>query len=104
MTINLQIVVAFVLGCVIGSFLNVVRYRLPRKAGMVAGRSMCPECGSRIAWYDNVPILSFIMLRGRCRRCGWAIPWVYPVIEAATGARVADGWAVPVRLEPPAQT
>jgi leader peptidase (prepilin peptidase)/N-methyltransferase len=92
MSIDLEIVFVFMLGCVIGSFLNVVRYRLPRKAGMVSGRSMCPECGRRIAWYDNIPILSFILLRGRCRQCGWTIPLIYPVIEAATGVSFALVW------------
>jgi len=92
MTSGVQIVFVLVFGCVVGSFLNVVRYRLPRKAGMVSGRSMCPKCGRRIAWYDNVPILSYLALRGRCRRCGWGIPWIYPVIEASTGASFALIW------------
>jgi leader peptidase (prepilin peptidase)/N-methyltransferase len=89
---GLQTALAFLFGCIIGSFLNVVRYRLPRKAGIVSGRSMCPECGRRIAWYDNVPIVSYAILRGRCRRCGWAIPLTYPVIEAATGIAFALVW------------
>lgn len=68
-----------------GSFLNVVRYRLPRHLGVVAGRSKCPRCRKTIAWYDNVPLLSYIMLRGRCRSCGWKIPPIYAVMELATG-------------------
>jgi leader peptidase (prepilin peptidase) / N-methyltransferase len=82
----------FVLGCAVGSFLNVVRYRLPRKGDMVRGRSACPNCAHRIAWYDNIPIMSFIVLRRRCRSCGWKIPWIYPVIEAATGTSFLLVW------------
>jgi leader peptidase (prepilin peptidase)/N-methyltransferase len=85
-------VFAFAFGCAVGSFLNVVRYRLPRKADLVYGRSACPGCSSPIAWYDNVPIVSFIILRGKCRRCGWKIPWVYPVIEVATGTAFLLVW------------
>ena len=74
----------FVLGLAVGSFLNVVRYRLPRKLDVVSGRSACPGCNATIAWYDNVPVVSFIALRRRCRHCGWQIPWIYPVVELAT--------------------
>jgi leader peptidase (prepilin peptidase)/N-methyltransferase len=87
-----QTVFAFVFGCVIGSFLNVVRHRLPKKANLVSGRSMCPQCGHVIAWYDNIPVLSFIILRRRCRSCGWRIPWIYPVIEISTGVCFALIW------------
>jgi leader peptidase (prepilin peptidase)/N-methyltransferase len=82
---HLQIILAFVLGCVIGSFLNVVRHRLPRKQGVVTGRSRCPSCGRVIAWHDNIPLVSFLLLRGRCRACGWRIPSTYFIIESATG-------------------
>ncbi len=75
----------FLFGAAIGSFLNVIRYRLPRKKGFVSGRSKCPGCGARIAWYDNIPILSFIILRGKCRACGTGISWEYLVMEVATG-------------------
>jgi leader peptidase (prepilin peptidase)/N-methyltransferase len=85
-------VLAIVLGLVVGSFLNVVRYRLPRKIGMVCGRSTCPGCGSTIAWYDNIPLASFIALRGRCRHCGRWISGIYPVIEAATGVTFLLIW------------
>jgi len=85
-------VFAFVTGCAVGSFLNVVRYRLPRKLDVVYGRSACPGCRGRIAWYDNVPLVSFIVLGGKCRRCGWRIPRIYPVIEAATGAAFLLVW------------
>jgi leader peptidase (prepilin peptidase)/N-methyltransferase len=78
-------ILVFLLGAVLGSFLNVVRYRLPRHMSVAAGRSRCPRCKKTIAWYDNVPILSYVLLRGRCRSCRWKIPLIYPVIEAATG-------------------
>lgn len=83
---------ALAFGLVIGSFLNVVRYRLPRKMELVHGRSVCPGCNRPIAWYDNVPVVSFVVLRRRCRRCGWRIPWIYPVVEVATGAAFLLVW------------
>jgi len=86
MELTLQSLYIFIFGCVVGSFLNVVRYRLPRKQGVVAGRSRCPGCGHTIAWYDNVPLLSYLFLRGKCRSCGWRIPFTYFVMELATGA------------------
>ena len=75
----------FLFGSAIGSFLNVIRYRLPRKKDFVSGRSRCPGCGAQIAWYDNIPILSFLILGGKCRRCGIAISWEYFIMEVATG-------------------
>ena len=76
--------VALVFGLLIGSFLNVVIARLPEGQSVWGPRSACPGCRSPIAWYDNVPLVSFAVLRGRCRRCAMAIPWRYPIIEAAT--------------------
>jgi leader peptidase (prepilin peptidase)/N-methyltransferase len=76
---------AFVFGSAIGSFLNVIRYRLPRKRGFVSGRSKCPGCGAQIAWYDNIPLVSFLILSGRCRSCGTSISWEYFITEVATG-------------------
>ena len=67
-----------VLGAVIGSFVSVVAYRVPRKESFVAGRSRCPECKAQIAAYDNIPIVSYLTLRGRCRRCGARISPRYP--------------------------
>ncbi|WP_457622421.1 prepilin peptidase [Persephonella sp.] len=78
--------VAFTLGLVIGSFLNVVIYRLPRgKTVSKPAFSFCPSCGNRIKWYDNIPVLSYIILRGRCRHCNSQIPIRYPFVELITG-------------------
>ncbi|HYG67921.1 MAG TPA: prepilin peptidase [Anaeromyxobacteraceae bacterium] len=76
------------LGAVVGSFLNVVIARVPHGESVVAPRSRCPRCGSGIAWYDNIPILSWLLLRARCRTCGEPISWRYPLVEAL-GAAVA---------------
>jgi leader peptidase (prepilin peptidase) / N-methyltransferase len=71
-------------GAIIGSFLNVVIVRLPRNESLVAPRSRCRTCGTELAWFDNIPILSFLVLRGRCRACGAAVSWRYPIVEAVT--------------------
>lgn len=82
-----MVAVAVVLiGLVIGSFLNVVIARVPERRSLVHPRSSCPGCGTVIAWYDNIPILSFLALRGRCRACAMPIPWRYPLVEAVTAA------------------
>ncbi len=73
------------LGLILGSFLNVCIYRLPREMSIVRPGSACPSCSRAIAWYDNVPLLSYLVLRGRCRHCGAGIPVRYPLIEALTG-------------------
>jgi prepilin signal peptidase PulO-like enzyme (type II secretory pathway) len=75
----------FVFGLLIGSFLNVVILRLPRKEDLVFKPSACPKCGNRLRWYHNVPLLSFIALRGKCSFCGTRISWRYPLIELFTG-------------------
>ncbi len=75
----------FAFGIVVGSFLNVCIYRVPRERSIVTPRSACPGCGQPIAFYDNIPVLSFLFLRGLCRRCGAAISWQYPVVEARNG-------------------
>jgi leader peptidase (prepilin peptidase)/N-methyltransferase len=77
---------AGVLGAVFGSFLNVVAYRLPRRESLVRPRSRCPRCGTPIKPYDNIPIISWLILRGRCRSCSERIPVRYPLIEALTAA------------------
>jgi leader peptidase (prepilin peptidase)/N-methyltransferase len=73
-------------GLIIGSFLNVVIVRLPAHRSLWKPGSACPACGTGIAWHDNVPVVSFVLLRGRCRGCGIAIPWRYPLVEALTAA------------------
>jgi leader peptidase (prepilin peptidase) / N-methyltransferase len=73
----------------LGSFLNVVAARLPERRSLVHPRSACPRCQAEIAWYDNVPLLSYALLRGRCRACGEPISLRYPAVELATGVLVA---------------
>lgn len=73
-------------GAMVGSFLNVCIHRLPRQESLVAPRSHCPGCGTAVASYDNIPIVSFFLLRGRCRRCRQRISWRYPLVEALTAA------------------
>jgi leader peptidase (prepilin peptidase)/N-methyltransferase len=82
---HLYTIFVFILGCAIGSFLNVIRYRLPRGKDFVSGRSKCPNCGAGISWYDNIPLVSFLILGGRCRSCGAGISWEYFITEIATG-------------------
>lgn len=72
----------------LGSFLNVVAARVPLRRSIVGPPSACLYCNERIAWYDNIPVLSWFVLRGRCRNCKVAIPWVYPAIELATAGLV----------------
>src|SRR5690606_10007678 len=78
------IVYAALLGLVVGSFLNVCVYRLPAGLSVVTPRSRCPACERAIRWYENVPVASYIALRGRCRGCGERISVQYPLVEAAT--------------------
>jgi leader peptidase (prepilin peptidase) / N-methyltransferase len=75
---------AAVLGLIVGSYLNVVIYRLPLGLSTVTPRSRCPSCGAAIRAWDNLPVVSFLLLRGRCRACGDRISWRYPAVEAAT--------------------
>ena len=76
-------------GLAVGSFLNVVAARLPLRRSIVKPRSACMSCGTEIAWYDNLPLVSWAALRGRCRSCGAGIPARYPAVELATGLLVA---------------
>jgi leader peptidase (prepilin peptidase)/N-methyltransferase len=73
-------------GLIFGSFANVVILRLPKGESVVAPASRCPKCSTRIKWYDNVPVLAWLWLRGRCRACGQPISWRYPVVEALSAA------------------
>ncbi len=75
----------FLYGIVIGSFLNVCILRIPAGESIVTGRSHCDECGNRLSWYDLIPILSYLFLRGRCRNCKTKISIQYPLIEALNG-------------------
>ncbi|HXH97259.1 MAG TPA: prepilin peptidase, partial [Gaiellaceae bacterium] len=85
--------VALAPGLAIGSFLNVVAARVPRRLSIVSPGSCCPHCTAPIAWYDNVPLVSYLVLRGRCRACGWTIPWKYPAVEAGTALLVSASLA-----------
>lgn len=85
---------AILVGLVIGSFLNVVIVRLPEGRSVWRPRSACPRCDQTLAWYDNVPVLSFVALGGRCRACRAPISWRYPAVEAATAALFGLSYAV----------
>ena len=82
----MDVAVIGVLGLLVGSFLNVVIYRLPRGESLNRPRSRCPSCGTPIKPYDNVPVVSWLLLRGRCRHCSAPISPRYPLVEALTGA------------------
>lgn len=93
-----MILALFILGLLVGSFLNVVLFRFETGETVLFGRSRCNACRKTIAWYDNIPLLSFLVLRGRCRRCGARISSQYPVVELATAvlfAFVAQAFYVP---------
>ncbi len=98
-------VVCGLLGLAVGSFLNVVIHRVPRRESVIRPRSKCPSCGTPIAERDNIPVVSWVRLRGRCRSCGQAISVRYPLIELATaglfvavGLRFGASWALPAYL------
>jgi leader peptidase (prepilin peptidase)/N-methyltransferase len=88
----LRLVAAGLCGAVVGSFLNVCIIRLPLDQSIVRPRSRCPRCAKPIAWYDNIPVLSWLVLRGRCRHCGTPISLQYPIVEAM----VAGLWVLAV--------
>jgi leader peptidase (prepilin peptidase)/N-methyltransferase len=99
----MQAALAGVFGAVFGSFLNVVAHRLPRHESVVKPRSRCPACGAQIRPYDNVPVLSWLLLRGHCRDCGVRISPRYPLVEGATallcaGAVLSHGTAAGIAL------
>ena len=78
---TLILVFAGIFGLIFGSFLNVCIYRIPQGKSIVWPRSFCPKCGKTIAWYDNIPVLSFLILGGKGRCCKEPISWQYPVVE-----------------------
>jgi len=79
------IVAALVFGLIVGSFLNVCIVRLPRDRSIVSPPSHCPRCRASIKFYDNIPVISFLLLRGKCRNCGLPISWRYPLVELLNG-------------------
>ncbi|MEK6277197.1 MAG: prepilin peptidase [Actinomycetota bacterium] len=93
---------AFVGGLIAGSFISVVAHRVPRGLSIVGPRSQCPSCGERIAAYDNIPLVSWLLLRGSCRHCGARISARYPAVELGLGsafvATVLVLWDDPVQL------
>ena len=89
-----MIVTCAALGLVVGSFLNVMFYRVPRGQSVVRPRSRCPHCGTTLANRDNIPVVSWLALRGRCRTCDARISVRYPVVEATTAAVFAVAAAV----------
>jgi leader peptidase (prepilin peptidase)/N-methyltransferase len=92
--------IAALFGLMLGSFLNVVIHRLPRGKSVVSGRSQCPKCGETVAAYDNIPVVSWMALRGRCRSCRWRIPFRYPLVELLSGTAAAGVvWRYGLTLE-----
>jgi leader peptidase (prepilin peptidase)/N-methyltransferase len=92
MTAALPLIFAAVFGALVGSFLNVCIYRLPLGRSIVWPASACTSCGRGLSWYENVPLVSYVVLRGRCRTCGGAISGRYPAVEVLTAAMFALGW------------
>src|SRR5450756_392941 len=101
----MTLLTAALFGLVIGSFLNVCIYRLPRDQSIVWPASRCTSCGREISWFENVPVLSYAILRGRCRTCGDRISLMYPLVEVVTAgvfvavaAAFCLSWLLPIRL------
>ena len=89
-----------VFGLIFGSFLNVCIVRVPRRESVVSPGSHCPGCGHSIRWYDNIPVFSYVLLRGRCRDCGSRISLLYPVVEILTGVVfVLEFWRYGLTVE-----
>ncbi len=92
-----KLVAAALYGLCIGSFLNVVIYRLPLGQSLASPPSRCRNCGYQLRWFDNIPVLSWVFLRGRCRACGVSVSWQYPIVELITGALfVLVVWLTPM--------
>src|SRR5215813_5019882 len=89
---GLLVVAAGAFGAIFGSFLNVCIYRLPLGKSVVWPPSACTTCGRELLWYENVPVVSWLALRGRCRTCSTPISFRYPLIEAITAAMFGLGW------------
>src|SRR5262245_65755106 len=87
-TALMELAFVLLLSFAIGSFLNVVIIRLPERESISIPRSRCPKCKKPISWYDNIPVLSYVLLRGRCRQCKNPISMRYPFVEALTGIAV----------------
>ena len=93
----LNLVAAGLFGLCIGSFLNVVIYRLPLGQSLISPPSRCRNCGYSLRWFDNIPVVSWLVLRGRCRKCGVGVSWQYPLVEVITGALfVLVVWMTPM--------
>ncbi len=89
----LSFILLFIIGAAIGSFLNVCIYRLPRHESIIAPGSHCPACDAPLSWHDNIPLISYVWLRGKCRRCGQPISIWYAVVELLTAVLfVMAGW------------
>jgi len=82
---SLMALFSFFFGLILGSFMNVCIYRMPLKKSIVRPPSHCPHCGERIRFYDNIPVISYLLLMGKCRYCRQAISWRYPAVEAIAG-------------------
>ena len=90
----LSYIIVFLFGIVIGSFLNVCIYRIPKKEDIVKIRSHCMSCGYQLEWYDLVPLFSYLFLKGRCRKCREQLSVQYPLIELLNGVLYCVVWAV----------
>lgn len=91
---NMEIFLLFILGMLIGSFLNVVIFRIEKGESFVAGRSHCQTCHHSLAWYENIPLISFVFLRGKCRHCQALLSWQYPLVEFATALFFAASYGI----------
>jgi leader peptidase (prepilin peptidase) / N-methyltransferase len=92
MTGPASILAAALFGAIVGSFLNVCIYRLPRGKSVVWPSSACPNCGRELAWFENIPVISYLALWGRCRTCRYPISGRYPLVEALTALLFAAAW------------